>query len=358
MAFDNKYLQGETFNPGTDWITAGVCIRFSTVIPGSPFDFLRISQEAAGQYHLALRLSGTAGEPGRLQLRDANKSAVFLTGANVLSADTWHLVELKFKQSNSTDYRVWVDGVLQGSGSSRDFDYGGTHARVEVRTQNNVTGPASPLCTVYSNSWYVRTDDGANIDTNDTRVGPYTVLGPFNWSQSTAAGDFGTALSTGNWDNVKEVPLNDSNKASYSSAAGGGVTAHDGALPGPKGSESIFDGTIMAAKLFWRFKRTGGFGTHKMKGKYGKTQSVTTDNTTYTSEWTVTSSWQDVWVLKDASDANVPGKEDWFQMGFERTSGAGGSHEVSEMWPFILHQEPPSGAMPMAMDHYHRMRKP
>lgn len=341
MAFDNKYLQGENFQPGSGWITVGAYIRFNRVDPGSSFDFLRISQEAAGQYHLALRLAGSASEPGRIQVRDSNKLGLIITNANTVYGDTWHLIELKFRKTNSSDVCIWIDGEQIYCGVNRDLDYGGPSARVEIRTQNNVSGPAAPLVTVYCNSWYVRTDDGATLGENDTRVGPYTVLGPFNWSQPTDVADFGDDSDLGDWDNVKETPINDSNIAGYNDLRDGGVTTHDGAFSGPKDNAYI-DGTIIAAKWFWRFKRTFGFGTQEMKGKYGRSvgADTSTDNTTDTTAQTLTTSWQDLWVLKDATSPNVPSKADYFQVGFEKSAGAAGSLDISEMWPFILHKEP------------------
>lgn len=339
MAFDNGYLQGNEFPPGTDWITVGAYIRFSTIAPGTAFDFLRVSRDAAGEYHFALRQAGTAGEPGRLAARDANGSNIFLTGANVLSVDTWHLFEIKFKKSNSSHYRVWLDGLLISSGDSSDFDVGGTTARVEIRTQTNVTGPASPKCEVRVSSWYVRTDDGATIDTNNTRLGRYTVLGPFTWNHATAAGDYGVNLSRGNWNNTKDVPANDATRAEYSGESSGGVTAHDGAKPGPKGSEAVIDGNIVAAKWGWRAGKSGS-GTSKFRGKYGKSTSTSIDNTVLTAERTLTVAKQNYWEIEDAGDANAPSKTDWFQIGFKKTTVSSPPNlQVSEMWTFLLHQE-------------------
>lgn len=136
-------------------------VRFDTVIPGNGFDFFRCSYSAAGNYHLALHLTGTAGEPGRLAVKDANKSTLVLFGANTLQADTWHLFEIKFKKTNSSDLRLWLDGALILSTSGKDLDYGSTSARVEIRTQTGSISPTppSPRCQVYCDSWYMRIDD-------------------------------------------------------------------------------------------------------------------------------------------------------------------------------------------------------
>ncbi len=358
MAVNNHYLQGELFSPGTDWITVGIYLRFSTVTPWESFDFLRISDGSNAGYHVAFRLYDSGLGYGSVAIRDADKNEIAEVDIH-FQADTWYLFEIKFQKKSAPDGGVtlWIDKELAFSAANQNTNSGITFARVEVRTQvGGITPePTGTKCQVYVKSWHVRTDDGVNILDNDTLVGHYTVLGPFNWSAPGAAGDFGDDLdSFTDWDNVKDVPKDDGTVATYTTGIqSGGVTAHDGALPGPKGSESLFDGTILAAKWFWRARKFG-FQAIKMKGKYGKTQSVSTDNTTTTAEVTLTTSLQDIWELKDASDANVPGKDDWFQMGFEKTVSAGAVY-VSEMWPFILHQEP-SGAMPMAMDHYRRMR--
>ncbi len=301
MAVNNHYLQGENFSPGPDWITVGIYLRFSTVAPGEAFDFLRISDGSNADYHLAFRLSGSGGSTGVVTIRDADKNDIVELPLD-LQADTWYLFEIKFQKKSAPDggMTLWIDKALVFSAANQNTNSGSGFARVEVRTQVDDISPepASPKCTVYAKSWHVRTDDGVNILDNDTLVGHYTVLGPFNWAASGIAGDFGDSLTAGRWDYLKDVPLDTSRVGIYSNNGyGGGVTAHDGALPGPKGSESLLDGTILAAKFFWQFKRTGGFGTHIMKGKYGKTSSVTTDNTAYTPEWTVTTSYKDYWVL-------------------------------------------------------------
>lgn len=157
MAFDNKYLQGNTFPPGTDWITIGVKIWFSTVAPGSAFDFFRYSIDAAGLYHLALRLFPT----GQIQVLEQDGTSAYLSPENLVVADRWYLFEMKFKKSSSSDFRFWMDGSLLESISSRDFDAGGTNARVEIRTQfGDITpAPINPKCVVYCAGWYVITDD-------------------------------------------------------------------------------------------------------------------------------------------------------------------------------------------------------
>lgn len=183
------------------------------------------------------------------------------------------------------------------------------------------------------------------IDTLDTRLGPYTVLGPFNWSQSGTAPDYGpTSLNAGVWDDTKEVPLNDTNYAQYSgggTSKEGGVTAHDGAKPGPKGSESIIDGTIEAVNWGWRAKKSSAVATQKFKGKYGKTTVVTTDNTVKTANRTLSTSMRNWWIIEDAAGANAPTITDWFQIGMEKTQNFSSSHlQMGEMWTFILHREP------------------
>ncbi len=202
------------------------------------------------------------------------------------------------------------------------------------------------------------------IDTIQTRLGSFTVLGPFNWSQSGSAPDFGPdSLNSGNWDNTKEVPANDANLAQYNGGGlsrSGGVTAHDGAKPGPKGSESIIDGTMKAVTWIFRAKKSTS-SSQKVMFKYGKTTGdppiVTTDNTVETAEQTLTTAMKNWIVIEDADGPNAPTINDNFQMGMKKTVNfSSAALQVGEMWAFILHQEPPSGAMPMAMDHYRKMR--
>ncbi|KKN11048.1 hypothetical protein LCGC14_1030490 [marine sediment metagenome] len=184
------------------------------------------------------------------------------------------------------------------------------------------------------------------IDTLQTRLGTFTILGPFNWSQSGTSPDFGpTSLNAGVWDDAKEVPANDTNLARYSgggTSKSGGVTAHDGAKPGPKGSESIVDGTIKAVKWGWRAKKSTS-STQVFKGMYGKTAVAATDNTVKTADRTLTTSFQNWWTIEDAGDANAPTKTDWFQIGMEKRTNFSSAHlQVGEMWTFILHKEPAS----------------
>ncbi len=184
------------------------------------------------------------------------------------------------------------------------------------------------------------------IDTIQTRLGTFTILGPFNWSQSGQAADFGTSLASGSaWDDAKEVPANDANMATYLGGGvskSGGVTAHDGAKPGPKGSEDIVNGTIKAVKWGWRAKKSTS-STQVFKGMYGKTTVAATDNTVKTADRTLTTTFQNWWTIEDAGDANAPTKTDWFQIGMEkRTNFSSAALQVGEMWTFILHKEPAS----------------
>lgn len=183
-----------------------------------------------------------------------------------------------------------------------------------------------------------------SIDTINTRLGNFTILGPFNWSQSGTSPDFGpTSLLVGVWDDTKEVPANDTNSAWIDGGGmsrSGGVTAHDGAKPGPKGSEAIIDGTIVATKWGWRAKKATS-STQVFRGMYGKTVVAATDNTVDTANRTLTTSFQNWWTIEDAGDANAPTKTDWFQIGMKKLTNFSTAHlQMGEMWTFILHQEP------------------
>ncbi len=187
-----------------------------------------------------------------------------------------------------------------------------------------------------------------SIDTIQTNLGHFTILGPFNWSQSGATADWGVTLDSGNWDNLKDVPKNDSTTAQYTGPSGkaGGVSCHDGAYDGPLNNADV-DGTIIGAEWIWRVRKV--VLNPSFKGMYGASTSASTDNTADTPNFTLSTSFQNFRIVKDASDANVPTTSEFFQIGVKK--GGGGIMRPADMWPFLLHQEPVVSAEKDAMFH-------
>ncbi len=169
MAFDNKYLQGNLWTPGTNWITVGAYLQFSEVEPGSDLDFLRISKDAAGQFHFGLGFGGGGSGGDVAFINQSDFASRATANFSMPLADTWYLIEAKFKQDSSSDLRIWLDKSLKFSTTSKDFDNGGTQSRVEIRTQTANVDPlqTSPRCIVTVGSWYVRLDNESTSELVD-----------------------------------------------------------------------------------------------------------------------------------------------------------------------------------------------
>ena len=104
-------ITSRQFAPSADYVW-GFYIRFSNLDPDPAADFMRSTSVS-----IRLRLK----TDGNLAIIDANNSEVAVTSSTPFAVETWHRVELRWRQSNSGDAEVWVDGSQILNVSGEDF---------------------------------------------------------------------------------------------------------------------------------------------------------------------------------------------------------------------------------------------
>lgn len=220
-----------------DWITVYADVRFvGNVTPGvSPVDFLLFEDVTGPCWKLRLAASPPTG---KIELVDAAGVVQSSTAGGAVSADTWHSFAIKFKHANSTDIKVWIDLAVKLADTGFDASSGGTTA--VCYGYNGEFGRFIDVAHIL-----VGTDDGADIDTNDTQGDTLYARCYQNTTQG-GTGDSGDALDGGTtWADAGELPANDANFARYdvdtfgARQKGGQVNCDDGARTGPLGDAAI-----------------------------------------------------------------------------------------------------------------------
>lgn len=325
----------KSFTPGSDWITLGFYIQFQALTDGN---FLEVPVT-----NRHFKLEWTSG--GDLKLTDANNS-LEATATGVFNTGQWYRIELKWERSNTGQFQLRINGDMVFDIASMDLlNAGATEIHFFF---DNTSNPAFET-NVFIGSYYVFSDDGANIDTEDTILGPYTVLGHFVSGLTGITPDIGDDLRSGfPWEDCEETPVNNTNRAIYELVAEtdkeGMIRLNDGTTGGPKGNADV-DGTIKAGKWVWRWQGTApSFGLDTgFLGKYGREVNPSTDSTVYTArQQGVGSSVNfNVVELGNGSPSNVPSKDDFMQMGFkaENTFLVTRNILCREMWGMVLHKE-------------------
>lgn len=337
------YIETESFSTDTNWITFGWY-----------------------WYSPSFNAQGSTGDPAVFQARDATGSTAhwkiehFLNGdLNLVDAtgthiatisndpvpnNKWARYEVKWKRSDTGDMRFYINGQIKLDLIGQDFN--ATNDNVAMRFEHaDGTDTGLEPTPNYIGSWYYHLDNGANIDTDDSILGVYTVLGPYQDQNNGATGDFGDALNVGTWANVGQTPVNNTDDARYTVNAlrEGGITTHDGNRSGPKGDKRLAAGNIKGAQWIWKWKKSGDAFPRGAKLKYGATTVVTTDNTTQTVVLVPPTSFEIRRIILKETNTNVPTKDEWFQIGFQARSLSDFftvSIIMAEQWAFLLVQEP------------------
>ena len=325
--FWKQTVESNTFSDADNWQSFGFYWQTDQATP------------SADNQVFSVRDSVTGNSLFRFNHRTTGELDVGFELIAAVVAGQWYRIEGKFERSTPGDIRVWVDDVLKVDSSG---SFGTDSDDLKLVWTQNINGDAH-----YLSSYYVISDDGANIHTNDVRFGDYDGIGPYQYTDATSAiPDFGTTLNVGQWDYISELPRNDANLAAYSlTTAGGskegGVTCDGGSRAGPL-NDSDADGTPLMAKWSWTAKRSG-VATIKFYGKWGWIDPSdpgypTVDDTTTTpSLGNLTAAWQHFVHVTDVSSANIYAKE--IQSGFkgDQTFGLSGRDcQVSEIFCSIL----------------------
>ena len=320
----------------TEWVTIG-CYFYHTNISDNGLQDVDIIRAKAGGTDIAVRVTDnvTGGTNDTLTLVDANGAEIEDLGG-VLVADFWHRIILKYKRSNTSDVRVWLNGELIIDRNNFDADSGAGVQRVAFHMQPNLDpSPGPPLYDTVGGGNYVLMDDGANIDTNVTVFGRYVVRKPYQSTDSGNASDVGDSLGGGTtWSSSSELPVNDAAFSRYAlsvinPADSGLVTCDGGARPGPDGDPdaTTFDERVMMAVWNWRAKRNAGKHSVAFSGLYGVVNSATptVDGTAAQAFGNLgaTAKWYRKVIGLQHAKLPIPSSDHAFQYGMSVTRGTG-----------------------------------
>lgn len=340
MAPGNSYVRSDFFTIAEgDYVTVGGWFRFDSIGVSTNMGFLEVGDPGTS-LDIFLRIKTADGD---LELYDSNGSLVD-TYSDAFVEDTWYLIELKYEMHNSTaEADVYLDENKVISVSSQDFRGPSAATARRLGLRGRAISPiGSGDIDLWVDNYYIYYDDGAAIDTNDTILGEFTVLGPYEHDNTGQTADFGDATNSGNWDDAQEAPHNDANNIRYTNTGGteGGCTTTDTTNGGPK-DDSRALGTIKGASWIWRARNQGFSGNQNLIGLYGASNSESTDNTVDSSTFTLSGTYQNFLVFVDDSDSNCPLKTEWMQVGMKKTHSGPTNKDlrVGEMYCHVLHQE-------------------
>lgn len=330
ISFPASFTDGE-------WITVTFPIQFNFTSIASVLPFFVVSDNSGNAY-IWLKYDDLPNTK-TIKIYDANDALIGTLGFT-FEEDVWYVFDVKFNpQDGAGDVKIFVDGSEVFDSSGEDFDTGAATDQIRLELTEGING-----ITYYAANAVAISDDGANIDTNETWGKEYVVM-YYDFADGDATGDFGDALNAGIWDDMHEVPKNDANNGKYTGNDEGGCTTHDGATrTGPLGDSDV-DGTIIGAAWGWRMKRDGSpIGRSTFKAKYGANNVVGADNTVsvnYQLRGGATA-WSNRFIFKDATDGNVPTKIEYFQQGFGRAFAMETANVFcGEMWSMLIHEELP-----------------
>lgn len=243
------------------------------------------------------------------------------------------------------DGRWWfyIDDTLVNSGTGADFSganaFGSSASHVRfINTRTDGVSLEFDFCTIQS---------GATSQ-ND-RLNIATVVDSFQPGKASATPDFtrtgtagGTNLTAGTWDDVGDSPVDESagNIAQYTtdSTAENGAVAFDdsnagGLGPGPRNAG--VGSTIHAVKYHLRALQSAAGNTHELI--YGKADDGASTATVSQRSVSLTTSYDDYFVLIEGDDANAPSNTQWAVMGFGKSGDSTSDLSVADMWVHVLH---------------------
>ncbi len=319
--------------PDDNWIVFGFILRVTDSLPTAQREILEIRDFTTAVRDFSFRLE-TDGE--------FNLAGVFPIIAEV-QLDQEYLIECKYKRADPGDIRVWADETLMVE-TSGDLTGGVNDVYLVIRN-DETAAPGSMMLEV--NSFYMRSDDGADIGTINSRHGPYDILGSYQGGPASVTPNFGTALDGGQWINAANLPSSDGTVATYGlpvSTTKSGLVTFDDVRPGPFG-DAAADGTPITIKHIWRAKKAGPANI-VLSGLYGSIDPDAAgypdvDGTVPVSFGNITTAFVNYVHVIDAA-ADIYDRE--LQMGFEGVRNPAGSGtknlDVSLMTASILQRSP------------------
>lgn len=252
-------------NPTTtpEYVSFGFYWRTNDATPTTDGSVARFKNASSVAGTLRLMTNG--------KLRVGDSTSTYSSDSTTTFQDnTWYRLELRiYEHATNGHIYLYADGSLECSLTSADT--GNEIDRIELR--NSTTG----LSTFYYDDLYLcgtTTVDPGTGDlfyTNDSL--DWDV--PGYYQPVTGGVSQGTTPATGSLANTGENPLNESNAAEWDGSTDDADWAADGTRAGPT---SDIDGTVVAAKWWYRADRDGGGGTNHYL-QYGHYDTSTWNHT-------------------------------------------------------------------------------
>lgn len=195
------------------------------------------------------------------------------TSQDLVTADTWHRVDVLLTQYNLThaSTMVYWDGAeVTNWTTTRTRDWYKSGQMLDSNEQwNHVRFVASA-----AGAFQVRFDDlvvmlGDENMTMADRLSDFEIRNYQNTAED--ATDQGSTLDSGTWANAGEVPVNDTNYARYTTAGAIGFARFD------EGSRLGPNRNLEAIKYLWRMRKPSTVAQTDKWLRYGKYDGVSTD---------------------------------------------------------------------------------
>ena len=329
----------------TDWITVGWYLRLDRSPSTANFNLFT----CVGDFRISMGVS--SGDVNFYNSSDAN----FVTLTDPFNDDQWYRIIVKFKRSSSSAIRFWIDGVLVVD------DTTGLLASSPSNLRFN--GPIRNLfqeAEYFISSCWAITDDGANIDTNDTTRRDWHAK--IYQATDEAAGSVGAEddLDSGTWADACELLVDDTDSAKFSVSGStptrvGGFTTDDAdssVRPGPRNDSDVEGADSILAIWHWRFKQETGLGNTNHIGRFGRQVFGSEDVVNMAdagSQVASTTEWKNSNHHGASASEGMPATDEWFQQGFKAFRfGGPGTRTISTSHMFaalIFEEAAPTGRL-------------
>ena len=299
-----------------------ICGFWFRVVSGIADPQIFFAYEGGSQSNQIIDVS--LASDGDIEVRDAAVSLVGTTTSQPISADTWYFIEIYFQHAASANWEIFLDGTSVLSGSADDLDSGGTFDTTAHQAITN-TGH-------FDDIYFL---SGVTDPDND-RLGDAEVFA-YRSTLASATPDSGSALDSGTWANLQEVPFNETNVGVYSGGAQSGAITTDDAggsagTGGPNTDANIDgDSNIIAHKGIVRMQRDGGSGTDHFIRLGNSTQAV--GSMAQSADLDPTTSYANYAFV---TTSGLPSSSQYGRVGIEKSSG-GQDFNCSDMLYTLLH---------------------
>jgi hypothetical protein len=326
------FYRTSSHEPSGDYVW-GAYIRFTT-LTGNPSTVLIGGFANAGNRHIAVRLDNSSN--GNISLLNSAGSVV-ATASGVVSANTWHRFELKWKKSDTDGTAdLFIDGISRISVSGQNFNttFGPTSTFMEIGGQQGIAVTPN---TVYVNSCYYFT---GGYSTEDF-LGEFKVIGPYQTTRNSITSDVGDSLdaSSSRWLATGRTPAS-GDICVFAAGTSGYIAVDDGAKAGPKGDSRIeHNSLIKGAK--WVFNNDAFGNCWDKWGKHDGSATFGAGNFNMSTVLDVVSFGPYLEHIEDVTESKCPRNSEYFAFGFSPDIDFGpGSGILKEFWGFLLYASP------------------